>query len=199
MLFWVAVLAGGGFAYLGIKKGFFPMWAITFNILVSVYLSVMLLPVIEAIIPDNGGQAYFYNCALSLLIIGILVFVVLQTIASNYFSGGFQVSFPVIFNNIVAAILGFISGYLICCTVLVIISIMPFTSQSSIANKILGPQNLPAAVTKPVIGACDFIGVASMQVWPDVAQDAVDDFLVQREARLKQKPRNEEPEYDDTY
>lgn len=199
MLFWVAVIAGAGFAYMGLKKGFFPMWAISFNILISVYLSVMLLPVIATIIPDNGGQAYFYNCALSLLIIGILVFVVLQTIASNYFSGGFQLSFPVIFNNIGAAILGFISGYLLCCTVLVIISIMPFTSQSPIANKILGPKNLPAAVTKPVIGACNFVGRASLQVWPDVAQGAIDDFLVKRDARLGQKPQKDESEYEELY
>ena len=198
MLFWLAIIAGAGFAYLGFKKGFFPMWAISFNILVSAYLSVMLLPVIAAIIPDNGGLAYFYNCALSLLIIGMLVFVVLQTIASSYFSAGFQVTFPAIFDSIVASILGFFSGYLLCCTVLVIVSIMPFTNEPA-ANRILGPKNLPPVVTKTVTGACDFVGVISMQVWPDKAQGAIDDFLVQREARLKPKPQNEDPVYEELY
>ena len=199
MLFWVAVIAGAGFAYLGFKKGFFPMWAISFNILVSAYLSVMLLPVIAAIIPDNGGLAYFYNCALSLLIIGMLVFVVLQTIASSYFSAGFQVTFPAIFDSIVAPILGFISGYLLCCTVLVIVSLMPFTNEP-VANGILGPKNLSPAVTKSVTGACDFVGKASLQVWTEnVAQGVLDDFLVKREARLKPKPQNEKLEYEELY
>jgi len=102
MLFWLAVIGGAAVSYAALKKGFFPIWAVCFNTLVSVYLGVMLLPIIAAVIPNSGTAAYFYSCSLCMLAVAVIAFVFLQTIASNYFSGGFAVTFPVVFNNIVA-------------------------------------------------------------------------------------------------
>ena len=193
MLFWVAVIAGAGFSYMGLKKGFFPMWAIFFNILISVYLCVMLLPVIASTVPDSGGQTYYYSCAACMLIVGVLVFVVLQMIASNYFSGGFEVTFPKLFNSIGAAVLGFMSGYLVCCMLIVIVSLMPF-SNYSLVEDVLSPTNLPDAVEKPMVSVCDFIGRVSIQVYPKVAAETIEEFISDRDRRLRNRNVPEETE-----
>ncbi len=184
LLFWVAVIAGAGFSYMGLKKGFLSMWAICFNLLISVYLCVMLLGVIAAAVPDSGGESYYYSCALCMLIVCGLVFGVLQLIASNYFSGGFQITFPKLFDSIGAAVLGFISGYLVCCVLIFIVSLMPFSNYSFVSG-VLSPKNLPASVSKPVVSVCDFIGRASIQRDAEVAHGTLEDFIRDRESRLR--------------
>jgi hypothetical protein len=108
----------------------------------------------------------------------------MQTIASNYFSGGFQVTFPKLFDNIGAAVLGFMSGYLVCCTLILIVSIMPLSNYSFLEGT-LSPNNLPDSVSKPVVGACDFIGRISIQTYPERAGAKLKEFIDERERALR--------------
>ncbi len=193
MLFWLAVIGGAAVSYVALKKGFFPIWAIFFNTLVSVYLGVMLLPIIAAVIPNSGTAAYFYSCSLCMLAVAVIAFVFLQTIASNYFSGGFAVTFPVIFNNIVAATLGFITGYVATCFVLLVVSIMPFSAHDFVRGT-LDADNLAPAVKVPVTATCDFIAKASMQIYPDVADGIIKNFAQQRRYFLADAEKPESPE-----
>ncbi len=193
MLFWVAVIGGVAVSYVALKKGFFPIWAVFFNTLISVYLGVMLLPLIAAVIPNSGTAAYFYSCSLCMLAVAVIAFVFLQTIASNYFSGGFAVTFPVIFNNIVAATLGFITGYVATCFVLLVVSITPISARSYVRGT-LDADNLAPAVKVPVTATCDFVAKASMQIYPDVADGIIKDFAQQRRNFLgsAEKPESSE-------
>ncbi len=193
MLFWVAVIGGVAVSYAALKKGFFPVWAVFFNTLISVYLGVMLLPVIAAVIPNSGTAAYFYSCSLCMLAVAVIAFVFLQVIASNYFSGGFAVTFPVIFNNIAAATLGFITGYVATCFVLLVISIMPFSAHNSVRGT-LDTDHLAPAVKAPVTATCNFIAKASMQIYPDVADGIIKDFARQRRDFLDSAEKPESPE-----
>ena len=180
-------------AYVGLKKGFFPIWAIFFNTLISVYLGVMLLPLIAAVIPNSGTSAYFYSCSLCMLAVAVIALVFLQVIASNYFSGGFAVSFPVIFNNIAAAALGFITGYAATCFVLLVVGIMPFSAHRYVCAT-LDADHLAPAVKVPVTATCDFIARASMQIYPDVADGIIQNFAQQRRDFLGDTKKTESPE-----
>ncbi len=192
MLFWLAVIGGAAVSYVALKKGFFPIWAVLFNTLVSVYLGVMLLPVIAAVIPNSGTAAYFYSCSLCMLAVAVIAFVFLQTIASNYFSGGFAVTFPVIFNNIVAATLGFITGYVATCFVLLVVGIMPITAHPFVSGT-LDADHLAPAVKVPVTATCGFIARASMQIYPNVADGIIKDFAQQRRDFLDNAEKPESP------
>ena len=193
MLFWVAVIGGVAVSYAALKKGFFPIWAVFFNTLISVYLGVMLLPIIAAVIPNSGTPAYFYSCSLCMLAVAVIAFVFLQVIASNYFSGGFTVSFPVIFNNIVAATLGFITGYVATSFILLVVSIMPFSAHDFVRGT-LDADNLAPAVKVPVTATCDFIAKASMQIYPNVADGIIKDFAQQRRNFLGSAEKPKSPE-----
>ncbi len=192
MLFWVAIIGGVAVSYAALKKGFFPIWAVFFNTLISVYLGVMLLPIIAAVIPNGGTAAYFYSCSLCMLAVAVIAFVFLQVIASNYFSGGFAVSFPVIFNNIVAATLGFITGYVATCFILLVVGIMPFSAHSYVRGT-LDADSLAPAVKAPVTATCNFIAKASMQIYPDIADGIIKDFAQQRRDFLDSAEKPESP------
>ena len=193
MLFWVAVIGGVAVSYVALKKGFFPIWAVFFNTLISVYLGVMLLPIIAAVIPNSGTPAYFYSCSLCMLAVAVIAFVFLQTIASNYFSGGFAVSFPVIFDKIAAAALGFITGYVATCFVLLVIGIMPFSAHRYVRGT-LDADHLAPAVKVPVTATCKFIAKASMQIYPDAADGIIKNFFQQRRDFLDDAEKPESPE-----
>ena len=193
MLFWVAVIGGVAVAYVALKKGFFPIWAVFFNTLISVYLGVMLLGVIAAVIPNSRTLGYFYSCSMCMLAVAAIVFALLQVIASNYFSSGFAVSFPVIFDKIAAVTLGFITGYVATCFVLLVIGIMPFTAHRYVRGT-LDADHLAPAVKVTVTATCTFIAKASMQIYPDAADDIIQDFAKQRGNFLGDAEKPEPPE-----
>ena len=179
IVFWAAIAGGAVVAYAGLKKGFLPIWAACFNVLVSIYLGVMLLPVMAAVIPDRGTQEWFYMCAASMLVIALLVFSLLQTVASAYFSGGYAISFPKIMDWAIAPALGFVCGYVALSFVLLVTGLMPFSSHRHVRG-ILDERALPPAVRNAVTGACNVIGAASVQIYPRKAKDVLEDFAKQR-------------------
>lgn len=42
MVFWIAILVGGAFVWLGVRMGFYQSWCLLFNIVVSIYLAIFL-------------------------------------------------------------------------------------------------------------------------------------------------------------
>ena len=170
-MFWFSVLVGAVFAMIGIKKGFYPIWAILFNILISIYLGIMLAPTIVGIIPDIGGSRYHYaGCVAG---IAIVVFAVFQTIATSLLTGTCTVSFPKIFSNVGAGILGFLSGYLVCSFALFVICITPF-SKEPFMRSICGRDDLAPSAVASVVKVCDFVGALSLQRYDNVAAGVVD-------------------------
>jgi hypothetical protein len=179
MLFWLAVIAGLGLAYVGLKKGFLPMWAACFNVTVSIYLGVMLLPVVAVAIPGAGAESWFYSCAACMLLIPVLTFAVLQPIASTWFSGGYAITFPKVFNTVVAAVLGFVCGYVATSFILLVISFTPITAHSYVKG-ILDERTLAPAIRGAVTTSCNIIGAASVQIYPRKAIDVLADFSARR-------------------
>lgn len=166
-------------AWVGLKRGFLSMWAVTFNLTVSVYLAVMLLPAVAAVLPNSGTESWFYSCSACMLLIAALTFGVLQPIASAYFSGGYAVTFPKLLNTVVAAGLGFVSGYVTTAFVLLAISLMPFTAHRYVSQT-LDERNLAPAIRGAVTASCNVIGAASVQIYPRRAIDVLNEFSSRR-------------------
>jgi len=183
MMFWLAVAMGVVFALIGIRLGFYRMWAVLFNILVSIYLGVMLTPAMVKIIPSM--ENFYYHRPLSVAAIAIVAFAVLQTIAVTLI-GAFEVSFPKMFNNIGSVILGFLSGYLLVIFVLFVICVIPFSKQGLVSWQ----RRLKPTAARPVVKVCDFVGSASLHVCDGVALEVVSDLI------SRHRP-GDEPDYSD--
>jgi len=166
MVFWVAVIVGGTFAYMGIKKGLFMTWAVLFNVLVSIYIGVMLTPVIIKIIISGSGsnEYHYYNCAGSLAIVSAIIFVLLQTIVINLVIETFQVTLPKVFSRIFSGILGFLAGYLVCGFVFFAVSVAVTPLKRPLIEGLVNHCRFGENSVKK---ACSFVALASLQCYDD--------------------------------
>ena len=109
MIALISIIIGSLFAYMGVKKTFFPVWSTFFNVIVSIYLGVMLAPLITSCLPVEAAA---YK-ALYLLGVSLLVFAFAQILAVVFLTSDFSVSFPIFLNKIGAGVLGFATGFII--------------------------------------------------------------------------------------
>jgi len=127
-IFWIGILFGALFVYIGVKIGFYETWVLLFNLLISIYLAVFLRPLIEHFIPPATDTSY--GDALIMLSVAIGVFVLLYGISYVFFSSQFNVPVPRILDVVGSGFLGFWAGLLIWSFVIVIISVMPISGNN---------------------------------------------------------------------
>ncbi len=127
-IFWIGILFGALFVYIGVKIGFYETWVLLFNLVISIYLAVFLRPVIEHFIPPATDTSY--GDSLIMLAVAIGVFVLLYGISYVFFSSQFNVPVPRILDVVGSGFLGFWAGLLIWSFVIVIISVMPISGNS---------------------------------------------------------------------
>jgi len=132
MVFWTGILAGGLFAWFAIRIGFYEMWAMLFNIIISIYIAVFLTPVIIDIIPAAGDTSY--GNALTMVTAAIGVFLILYVITYLFLTGQFKVSFPRIFETLGTGVLGFLAGFLIWSFAAVLIWATPASQNTFVKN-----------------------------------------------------------------
>jgi hypothetical protein len=110
MMFWIGVLVGGTFAWFAIKLRFYQTWTLAFNIIISIYLSLYLRPVIINI-PAVGNTPY--SNALAMAAVALASFLILHGISYTFLTGQFNVSFPKIFDVVGTGLLGFLASFLV--------------------------------------------------------------------------------------
>ena len=133
MVFWASIFAGGFFAWLAIRMGFYETWTMLFNIVISIYVAVFLTPVIADVAPAASDTAY--GNALSLAVTATGIFLILHGISYVFLTGQFNVSFPKVFDLVFAGLLGFLAGCLVFSFAAFLITVTPI-SQNSLASKV---------------------------------------------------------------
>ncbi|TFG47513.1 MAG: hypothetical protein E4H40_06330, partial [Candidatus Brocadiia bacterium] len=132
MLFLLTIIIGAIFAAIGRKKGFVNVWTMLFNLLITIYLSVMLSPTIIGYIPVLDTSCYYH--ALCILVVALFVFTSTHILVGMYFSGVFYVPLPKIFNGLVAGILGFFLGFLASSFIFFMFGITPLAGHPTVKN-----------------------------------------------------------------
>ena len=174
MIFWFTILTGVVFAFIGIKKNFFWMWPVLFNILMAVYLSVMLTPTIVELMKDTSDQQY--NNTISLVVIAIMVFAVLQIIVSRFFTNTEELSCPKLFSNIGAGILGFSVGYVLCSFIIYIIC------STGVLESFCRNNGAALTSAKTIKKVCCFVNGFSLQGHDNVICETVTKFVKPNES-----------------
>lgn len=190
-----AIITGGLFAYLSIKRGFYKTWGSLFNVLVSIYLGIVLTPLVAVLAPDIGDNLYFL--AGCVLVLSCVVFGTLESVLHTYVTKLFTGGFPMVFEKAGAGLLGFISGYIVCAFVLFVIGVMPFM-QSAGAKKLFGNTGLVGMAQRPVKKVCNFIDSASMQAYPDSGSKVID-WLTGADKKEDEPEEYFEQDYDEVY
>jgi len=125
MVFWLGILTGGIFVWLAIKIGFYEIWAMLFNIVISIYVAIFLTPIILDIVP--GADDIPCCNAFALTVLGVGTFLILYGITYVFLTGQFKVAFPQLFEILFTGILGFLAGFLVLSFAALIITITPIS------------------------------------------------------------------------
>jgi uncharacterized membrane protein required for colicin V production len=185
MVFWLGILTGGLFTWFAIKIGFYEMWAMLFNIVISVYVAIFLAPVILNIIPEAGDIPCSH--ALALAALGAGTFCILFGITYVFLTGQFKVSFPKSFDILFAGVLGFLAGFLVLSFAALVITITPI-SQNRFVRQVGFNRNSEQANISYICWWCDLVN--SIVSSPDTkisSKQAVEHLLSETQLKTPEK------------
>jgi len=186
MIFFLAVLIGGLFAWIAVQIGFFATWIMFFNILLGVYGAVFLTPVIVSAIPPSAIEMFGFGHGIILLVVAIASSLTAYGLSYACLSGQLQVEYPKVFDNVGAGLLGFLTGFLVSSFFTFAIALTPISQIES-----LKPLGLEASQQKTntsyVCWWCDRIHslVSFNNARLKSGQEAVDYLLMQRGGAAK--------------
>ena len=185
MVFWLGILAGGLFTWLAIKIGFYEMWALLFNIVISIYTAIFLSPVILNIIPEAGDIPC--SNALALAVLGGGTFFILYGITYVFLTGQFKVSFPKLFDILFTGILGFLAGFLVLSFAALVITLTPI-SQNRFVKQVGFNRHSQQANLSYICFWCDLVN--SIVSSPDTkitSKQAVEHLLSETQSSTAEK------------
>ena len=126
MVFWIAILVGVLFAWLGVRRGFYETLILLFNIVISIYVAVFLAPAAVRLTPAIEGAASF-KTALSLLALGGGCFALLHGVSFVFLTGQFHIRFARFLDIVIAGLLGFAGGFLALSFVALMVTATPLS------------------------------------------------------------------------
>jgi hypothetical protein len=154
MLFWIAILTGALFTWLAVRMGFYEMWALLFNLIVSIYLSIFLAPLVADSIPMPGRASWCL--ALSMIALAGGCFALLHGLSWVFLTGQFKVRFPSLFDVVFSGVLGFVTGFLILSFAALTLSTTPLVQRKIVSTLGLGRQGQRANVAG-IAYCCDLV------------------------------------------
>jgi hypothetical protein len=191
MMFWIAILAGALFVWLAVRMGFYETWVLLFNIVVSIYVSVFVTPLLAEFAPAPGG-ASSYHTALCLIVLAGGCFALLQGLSFVFLTGQFHIPFPRVFDIVFSGMLGFVAGFLALSFVALVLTTTPLASDKIVGVLGLGRQTQSANLVC-ITRCCDLIHFfAASEDGSDTPQAALQRLLQANTAHPA--PRNRPPE-----
>lgn len=163
MVFWLAVLVGALFAWIGVQIRFFASWIMLFNLVLAAYMGVFLSPILIASIPAATETPYGY--ALVLLSVSGATLLVAYGICYASAGGRFRAEFPRLLDTVGSGMLGFLSGFLVAGFVALAVSLSPLAQNEYLKTLGLGGPS-QETTTAYVCRCCDVLHalVASSEV-----------------------------------
>ena len=147
MMFWIAILAGALFVWLAVRVGFYETWVLLFNVVISIYVSVFLSPILVELAPPPSGAAS-YHVALCLTVLAGGCFAILQGLSYVFLTGQYHIPFPRVFDIVLSGVLGFAAGFLIVSFIAVVLTTTPLAEHKIVGRLWVG-QAAPAGEGTP--------------------------------------------------
>lgn len=170
MFLWIMIIVSVFFGYVGYRKGFFTMFATLFNLMFAIFVAVLTTPRLLSF--SAGYEDSGYYAGASILLLFILIFSVLQFFAYFYFLRDSEGYFPKLLDKIGAVIFGFLSGYIICCVLLLSFCVMPCSTKTEKVH--LCPREQLQALSVPgVRKVCNFLAWYSLHCFEKNSENTI--------------------------
>ena len=159
MLVWLIILVSLIFAFVGLKKGLYVMFATLFNLMFAIFISVLSTPWLLNFSP--GFERSGYYAATSIFLMFILVFGLLQTFAWLFFLQHRDDYFPMPLDKVGSIILGFLCGYVLCVLLILAICVTPCSIQGKV-DWLCTRKKMQKLAVPGVAKVCNFLGEYSL-------------------------------------
>jgi hypothetical protein len=166
-----AIAMGVLFAVCGYRWGFYTIWAMLFNLLISIYLGVMLSPTVAGFMPtlfpagtrQTEGN-FWYVYAVIVAGVALVSFMILQITSMTYFTGTFNISLPKLLENLGALVAGFLAGYVLWGFICFLVLIMPVSKDQPLLLKSFTADQQSKEISMPTISkVTNIINAVSLQ------------------------------------
>ena len=141
MVFWIAILGAALFIWLALRMGFYETWVVLFNVLVSIYVSIFLAPLVARLAPAPSG-AGSYMTAMSLVILAGACFALMHGLSYVFLTGQFSVTFPRVFDILLSGAMGFVIGFLILSFIALVVTTTPLAQNDIVSTVGFDPQSM---------------------------------------------------------
>jgi len=180
MVFWIAILAGGLFAWLAVRMGFYETWILLFNVVVSMYVGIFLAPAVVELTPATGGLAS-YGTALSMVVLAGGCFAILQGLSFVFLTGQFNIPFPRLLDIVLSGLLGFVAGFLALSFLALIVTASPLTERKLVGTLGFDRQSQKTNIAC-VAWCCDRVhALTRFEADASATQAAIDRLLTARD------------------
>jgi len=188
MLFWFAILFGILTAWLLGRRSLYSNWILLFNILVSIYVGVMLSPILLDML-DETAEGIGYNCAAFILLIAVVIFVTLHLIARySLVVDEVDIDFNELVEMIGKRIVAFFTGFCVAVLFIFLIAVMIMPYKFSPWMKFIRTENTPVTVAvKPMTKMCNLINKFTLQRYPEAPQ-----YVLTKLTNLRSRPQQTE-------
>ena len=179
MVFWAGVLFGGFFTWLAVKTGFYETLVLLFNVVISVYVSIFMTPVITTYIPGADTTSFYNSFALAASAIG--TFLILYAISYIFLTGQFKVTFHKIFEILFSGFLGFLVGFLVFSFAALVVTVTPLSRNSIISKAGFNKESQQANISY-ICWWCDLVNKAASSDEKITTQSLIDELTKSAEA-----------------
>ena len=189
MVLLAGILVGGLCIWFAIRIGFYETWSMLFNIVIAIYVALFLMQPIVDILPEEASNIPCCD-ALTLIVLAIGAFLILQGITYILFTSQFNVTFPKIFDILFAGLLGFFGGFLLLSFAVLLIFLTPFGTYAGIEDDSV-EYNMSSAYWL-------FDGIHSIVSSPDneiTSEMVIEQLLIKSQPNTQNKnPQQAEPD-----
>jgi uncharacterized membrane protein required for colicin V production len=191
MVLWLTIFFSGLFVLLALKKGFYEIVILFFNILVSVYMAIFLMPWVMGFIPADVFTKY--NIILAMSLIAVSTFVILYGISFVFLTSRFSVSINQIFDFLLAGLIGFMTGFLASSFIVFLICVTPF-SQNDFVKRFGFDSKAQQYNISYICTLCDIVNYAAASKNNKItSREAIEKLLDYTNTQTTTEQREEPP------
>ena len=172
----IIIAVGLVFALIGYKKTWYPSWALLFNILISVYTSIMITPQIVDNVPFIRVYLSSFSYSAFALTSAVIIFAVMQLLTFKFFTSVYVISFPKLLNTIGSAVLGFLTGSVIAGFLFFLINITPLSDFPAVRS-FTQDRQISDKTNNVMLTTCNFVHNISLQPDPTAIDGQIDKIL----------------------
>jgi hypothetical protein len=184
MLVWLMIVVSLGFAYMGLKKGLYVMFAVLFNLLFAVFISILSTRTLLSYSPQYEHHGYYASLGLFLLF--CVIFGLLQMFAWFYFLCHREDYFPAMLDRVGGFLVGGVCGYIIITMLILMLCIMPCSVKGQV-DRLCARDKMRGLCAPGVTKACDFLAWYSLECFDGESEKVINELLELTESRKEEE------------